>query len=158
MTSCDRYGKRWQIWQAVTDMTKLLQLPIHIWSRLLAFYWCIYIRPWLILKVKVKVMTILTVNTSQAVTDRTNIVIANIYIKSPIGFRLVYLHLILTHHFLLWISRKRWNIEQILILPIHRKSPVGIRLVYLHWTLTHSNGQYEDHEQFDSKYLTNGSR
>ena len=37
----------------------------------------IYISPLLILKVKVKVMHILTVNVLQMVTDRTNIIIGN---------------------------------------------------------------------------------
>ena len=39
--------------------------------------WHIYIWPWLILKVKVKVMHISAVNISQTVTDKTNITNAN---------------------------------------------------------------------------------
>ena len=59
--------------------------------------WYVYMWPWPILKVKVKIMQIFTVNISQAVTDMTNIAIANTYMKSPIGFPLMYLHLTLGH-------------------------------------------------------------
>ena len=41
------------------------------------FNWHIYIGPWLILKVMVKVNHIRTDNISQAVTDRANIAIVN---------------------------------------------------------------------------------
>ena len=44
----------------------------HIGRRLLAFEWYIYIWPWPILQVNVKVMRISTVNISQTVTRRTN--------------------------------------------------------------------------------------
>ena len=60
------------------------------------FDWHIYIWPWPILKVKVKVMHILTVNISQAMTDRANITIApDIMLHG--GIRLAYLELTLTY-------------------------------------------------------------
>ena len=55
--------------------------------------------------------------------------------------------------FLLWLSRKWWQIGQTLLLPIHRKWPIGFRLVYLHLTLAQSKGQDQRLAYFDSKYL-----
>ena len=53
------------------DRTNIeIELPTHRKSRLLAFEWCNYIWPWTILKVKVKVMQILTMNISETVTNR----------------------------------------------------------------------------------------
>ena len=41
------------------------------------FHWCLYIWPWLILKVKVKVMQILAVDISKTVKDSKTIAIAS---------------------------------------------------------------------------------
>ena len=49
----------------------------HIESSMWDFDWHIYILSCLILKVRVKVMHILTVNISHTVTDRASIAIAN---------------------------------------------------------------------------------
>ena len=55
--------------------------------------------------------------------------------------------------FRLWLSRKRWQTEQILLYPVHMKSPTGIWLVYLYLTLAHSNGQSQGHLHFNCEYL-----
>ena len=51
----------------------------HIGSCMWPFDWHIYISPWPILKIKVKIMHIWTANISQMVTDRRNIAVANKY-------------------------------------------------------------------------------
>ena len=47
------------------------------------FDWQIYIWPWAVLNVKVKVLLISTVNTSKTVTDTTHNTIANAYKVAP---------------------------------------------------------------------------
>ena len=65
-------------------------------SRMWPFDWHIFIWPWSILKVKVKVMRISTVNILKIITDRADITIdPNIMLH--VGFRLVYLELTLTY-------------------------------------------------------------
>ena len=51
----------------------------------------------------------------------------------------------------LWlsISRKRWQIGQVLLLSIYKKSPIGFRLVHLNFTLSRSKCQGQGHSQFD---------
>ena len=84
--------------QTVTDRANIT--VANTGSRLLAFD--LYIDPGLmivfnlVLMIVFKFMRISTVNISQTVTDRINIIIA-ITQKSSIGFRLVYLHLTLCH-------------------------------------------------------------
>ena len=60
------------ILQTVTD-----RINIIIFNTQEVVYWYIYIWPWAILMVKVKVMHISNVNISQTVTARKNIAIAN---------------------------------------------------------------------------------
>ena len=62
------------------------------------------------------------------------------------------------HTFLLWISHKRWQIEQILLLSTHVKSLIGFQMVCLHLTLAHSKGQSQGRASFDCEYLVNGDR
>ena len=80
--NCDRYGNHCY-WR-------------HIRSRMWPFNWHIYIWPWLILKVKFKVMHISTTIISQIVTDKTNIALTNKY-KVAYGLFIAYLHLTLVH-------------------------------------------------------------
>ena len=61
--------------QVVTDRTN--NAITNIESRMWPFDWHIYILPWTIVKVWVKVMNFSTVNISQMVTVEANIAIAN---------------------------------------------------------------------------------
>ena len=63
----------------------------QIWNYIRVFYWRIYIWPWPILKVIVKVMHILTENSLEMVTGVANITTVINYIV--MGLRLIYLRL-----------------------------------------------------------------
>ena len=93
-------------------------------SRIRHFRWHIYLWPWPVLKVKVKVTHLSTVNISQEVKDRANITIAIQY-EVHLGLWLAYLDLTLGHSkvkvkqwtFRLQKPLKRWQMKQILNLP-----------------------------------------
>ena len=71
-----------------------------------------------------------------------------IHWKSLIDFRMVYLHLILTHS-----KSQNQQIRQILQLSVHGKLPICFASVYLRLTLIHSKGQSQGQVNFDYEYL-----
>ena len=132
----------------------------HIRRLLLVSERCIYVWPWPILEVKVGFEKSDDERISPRHFDAPNSLLLKrpllliwqtllTHRKSPIGFRLVYLHFTLIHskgqsqgHTSVDCEyRKRWPIGQILLLPIHRMFPVGFWLAFLRLTLAYSKDQ-----------------
>ena len=122
-----------------------------------------FIQPWLILNIKVKVVRISTSIILEMVQDVANKHIAVRYEDACKGFRSAHWHLTLTNTqrsksrssiFSQPISWKYWKVWQTLILPLNRKSCIGFRLVYLHLTMMHSKGRCHGRDQC----LGNGER
>ena len=86
--------------------------------------------------------------------------------KSRVAFPLAYFHFTVTyfdgkgqsHAHFDWISRKRWQIGQILLLPTNRKTDAASPLLQLDLTLAHYNGHGQGHVHFHCEYVTNGKR
>ena len=107
----------------------------HTWR----FEWHIYnwTRP--ILKEKVEIMHISTVNIFEMVTDMIKLLLPSNR-KSRMGFQLAYLHLTLACYkredHVRWIS---WKCDRIkLVFSSNSKSYVSFRLAYLYLTMTNS--------------------
>ena len=116
----------------------------QIWSRMSLFDWQIDFWPWPVLKVKVKVGHISTVN-SQTVTDMANISTTSNY---KVAWGLVFGIFTFDLGPFYRLGSRSCTV------PLH----LSCRLAYLHSTFAHSKGQRQGHAHFYSKYLKNGDR